>query len=99
MRPAILVLVLLFALACQSEKPTASAPAAAEKKQEAAPPAAAGSAPDAKGRSPFVHCLDLIREQRYPEALTVCREADKANPGDPQVQRAIEIAEAGGEGQ
>lgn len=99
MRSAVLVLALLFLTACESDKtpagkPAPGAPAGAAKE---APAAAAAAAPDSKGRDPFVHCLDLIREKRYPEALTVCREAEKSNPNDPQIKRAIDIAESGGE--
>jgi Flp pilus assembly protein TadD len=97
MRTATLVLTLLLLTGCESDKQAAAPTSAgAEKSSEAAAPAA-GEAPDAKGRTPFVHCIDLIREKRYAEALTVCREAQESNPNDPQIKRAIEIAESGGE--
>jgi hypothetical protein len=99
MRPAILVFALLLLAACESDKPAAkpaasgAAPAGTAKEE-----AASAAAPDAKGRTSFVQCLDLIREKRYPEALPVCREALDDKPDDPQLKRAIEIAESGGEG-
>jgi hypothetical protein len=95
MRTAILVLSLLLLAACETDKQSA-APAPGGSGQEAQAPPADGQAAGAKGRSPFVHCIDLIRERRFTEALPVCRDAEKSNPNDPQIQRAIQLAESGG---
>ena len=97
MRRVILVLGLLFLAACETNQPgsTAAPPAAQEGAPQAAAPAS-DQPVDAKGRTPFVHCIDLIREKRYPEALSVCEDAKKSNPNDPQIQKAIEIAKSGG---
>ena len=101
MRRVILVLGLLFLAACETDQHGSSAapPAGPPAAQEGAPQAAAPASDqpvDAKGRTPFVHCIDLIREKRYTEALPVCEDAQKSNPNDPQIQRAIDMAKSGG---
>jgi hypothetical protein len=55
--------------------------------------APAGGPSEAKGRTPFTHCLDLIRERSYEQALTVCKDAQKTDPGNPEIQKAIQMAE------
>ena len=91
-RPALIIVFLLGLAACKTDQPgqTASpdgAPAAA--------PVEGGAPADPKGRDSFTHCLDLTRERRYSEALTICREAEKERPGDAQLLKAIEMAEQG----
>jgi hypothetical protein len=101
MRRLILVLGLLFLAACETDQhgSTAAPPGPEQKAPEAGAPASSDQPADAKGRTPFVHCIDLIREKRYTEALPVCEDAQKSNPNDPQIQRAIEIAKSGGKGE
>jgi hypothetical protein len=99
MRRVILVLGLLFLAACETDQHGSTTAPPAAQQQEGAPQAAAPASDqpaDAKGRTPFVHCIDLIREKRYAEAVAVCEDAQKSNPNDPQIQRAIEIAKSGG---
>ena len=92
MRRLALMVLLLGLTACtggQSGQPEPNTSA----ESAPAPGEQPGGPVDAKGRSSFIHCLDLFRERRFAEALTVCREAEKENPGDPQVLKAIELSE------
>jgi hypothetical protein len=100
MRRVILVLGLLFLAACETDQHgSTTGPPAAEKKAPDAAAPASNQPVDAKGRTPFVHCIDLIREKRYADALPVCEEAQKADPNDPQIQKAIDMAKSGGSGE
>ena len=91
MRRLVLIVMLLGIAGCVNDEPQGGQPAPAG---QAAAPAPAGGAPSgANGRTPFTHCLDLIRERNYEQALTICREAEKTNPGNPEIQKAIQMAE------
>lgn len=40
----------------------------------------------------MISCLNRFREKKYEEAIAVCGQALKSNPGDPQIQKAIELS-------
>ena len=86
-RLALSLFALLGIAACTNDQtnPGGTSPGAPAGQEAAAPS-------DPKGRTPFIFCLDLIREKRFEEALTACQEAEKTNPGDPQILKAIEMA-------
>lgn len=87
-RLALTIFVLLGIAACTNDQTSPT------ETTSGAPPADQAVAPsDPKGRTPFIYCIDLIREKRFEEALTACREAEKSQPGDPQLLKAIEMAE------
>ena len=90
MRRLVLIVMLFGIAGCVNDEPPGGQPAPAG---QAAAPAAGGAPSDAKGRSPFTHCLDLIRERNFDQALTICREAEKTNPGNPEIQKAIQMAQ------
>ena len=88
MRRLAIIVMLLGIAGCVNDEPQGGG--AAPAGHGAAP---AGGPSDAKGRSPFTHCLDLIRERNYEQALTICKDAQKADPGNPEIQKAIQMAE------
>ena len=94
-RLALSLFALLGIAACTNDQtnPGGTSPGAPAGQEAAAPAGQEAAAPsDPKGRTPFIFCLDLIREKRFEEALTACQEAEKTNPGDPQILKAIEMA-------
>ena len=72
----------------------------------AAPAGKSASAPETRGARPATPepsvtvdpkvqgCLDLIRQSKYQEALPVCLAALKVDPGNQQVQDAVDKARA-----
>jgi hypothetical protein len=90
MRRLALIVMLLALAGCVNDEPPGGQPAPAN---HAAAPAAGGAPSEAKGRTPFTHCLDLIRERNFEQALAICREAEKSNPGNPEIQKAIQMAQ------
>jgi tetratricopeptide (TPR) repeat protein len=84
----ILVLWMVFVLsACNGGEPTAQQGSAAN--EQGANAAADNGAPDEQ----LVACLNRFREKRYDEAITVCGQALRNNPGDPQILKAIELSQ------
>jgi hypothetical protein len=85
LRILVLLMVLVFA-SCSGGEPTArqESPASEQAAEEES-----GVPPDEQ----MVACLNRFREKRYDEAITVCGQALRSNPGDPQIMKAIELSE------
>jgi hypothetical protein len=85
----LMLLMILVLSACNGGEPTAQQGSVANEPGTNAAAAGAGGAPDEE----LVACLNRFREKRYDEAVTVCGQALRNNPGDPQILKAIELSQ------
>jgi hypothetical protein len=83
--------------------PPAAAPQATVNPSTSSEPEAAGSPvempADARGRSPYTYCLDLIRERRFADALDICRKAESVDPSNLEIRHAVQIAQQNSSGE
>lgn len=86
-RILVLSMFLVFCACNNGGEPTAQQGSAASEK--AGEGASGGVPPDEQ----MVTCLNRFREKKYDEAITVCNQALRSNPGDPQILKAIELSE------
>lgn len=86
------ILFTLVAFACggdEGQQPGAGGPAGGTGEADAAPELAGADDPSVQG------CLDLVRAQRYAEAIAPCTEALRRAPENREVQTALEEARSG----
>jgi hypothetical protein len=81
------VLIVLVFFACTGGEPAVQQGSTTNQQ------AAAGPADGAPPNEQMIDCLNRFRENKYSEAITACRQALGSNPGDPQIQKAIELSE------